>query len=122
MWRTDVERDGRKSLKGMHEQLGPCPRRISLRMHFITDENNEEKRYTQGKKEVLFENHQDECGTDQGEPAGWLVRTKKKQQREGGGGGGGGKVKNAPLATSYLHKLSHCALGTGTIWPVSVWV
>ena len=97
-------------------------------MHFITDENNEaaprceEKRYARGKKAVLFENYQDECGTDQDEPAWWSVRTKKKQQREGGGGGGGGKVKNAPLATSYLHKLSHCALGTGTIWPVSVWV
>ena len=33
----------------------------------------------------------------------------------------GGEVKNAPLATSYLHKLSHCASATGTIWRVSVW-
>ena len=59
------------------------PGRISLRMHFITDENNEEKRYTRGKKEVLFENYQDECGTDQDEPPWWLVRAKKKQQRQG---------------------------------------
>lgn len=46
----------------------------------------------------------------------------KTQQTEGGRRtGGGGEVKNAPLATRYLHKLSHCALGTGTICCVSVW-
>ena len=81
---TDVERDGRKSLKDNLNTWGPG--RISFRMHFITDENNEtaprreEKRYEQGKKEVLFGNYQDECGTDQGEPAWWLVRTKKSSK------------------------------------------
>ena len=29
-------------------------------------------------------------------------------------------VKNAPLATSYLHKLSFCAPRTGTIWKGAV--
>ena len=46
----------------------------------------------------------------------------KRSRRRAERSGGGEKVKNAPLATSYLHKLSLCALGgTGTIWCVSVW-
>ena len=48
-------------------------------------------------------------------PSWLLVRTENAANggRSGVERGGGGKVKNAPLATSYLHKLSHCGARHG---------
>ena len=88
-------------------------------MHFITGEYNEALRCGRDTRieERPLESFPRLMWDDGHGPSWLLVRT----ENTANGRRTGGEVKNAPLATRYLHKLSHCALGTGTICCVSVW-